>query len=297
MFPVDLLLFHKICIRRCSRPVEDFCNLLQAPTLRFREEEVRNAKENYQQTAEHDVVLPPNILHTHWIDECLDYQRDVDGKQFATDTFGPKTIREDFGWVAHEKWRVGDVVVEVENEEADHHNVARSFVVLLVVDGRTRCPNNVREQHANPTPKEEGPSSQSIDEQRSAQSCDEVENLEKAIDKGLHERICDADRVQNEFEIVRDNTDAVPLRECSDADCEEESLAVAGRGHECAPLYGFGKSLFADGGYDLAQFPLDQRTILIAASMKSGKDLASFSVTLLCYEPSILPTLAYFIPL
>lgn len=71
-----------------SRAIEDLCNFFQAATLGLREEEVGDGKEDGQQTAKHDVIVPANVLHANGVAKCRNHKRTVDGQQLASESLG-----------------------------------------------------------------------------------------------------------------------------------------------------------------------------------------------------------------
>lgn len=96
----------------CLRPIKDFGNLLQTMTLCLREEEPGDDIDCNQNAAEHNVVVPTNVVERDRIHKGQDDQRTINGQHFHRQSLCTKRIRKDFGAVAEEKWSVCNVVVE-----------------------------------------------------------------------------------------------------------------------------------------------------------------------------------------
>jgi hypothetical protein len=54
-------------------------------------------------------------------------------------------------------------------------------------------------------------------------------SLEQTVDQRLHERVCNADGVQDQRQVVANDANTVPLSEGSETDHNEEPLSVSGR--------------------------------------------------------------------
>ena len=232
---------------RCPRSIEHFRNLLQTVSLRFREQEERHHEENRQQNAEHNIVVPADVVQCDRVDEGEDDQRAVHGQQLDCETFAAERVGEDLSWVAQEERSVGDVVVEEEDEDEGDDDDACGLGAVLVEDGGAGGPDDEGDEHAGAGPDKERAAAEPVDEECGADGGAEVEDLEYAVDQGLGVWVGDADSVEDERQVVADNGNAVPLCKAADADGDEGSFAVAGGGDKSGPFGGFGFLLELDG--------------------------------------------------
>jgi hypothetical protein len=239
-----MLLFRVLPVNLSARSVKDLRDLFQAPALCLGEDHVRDGQEDNKKTTKDNIVLPAKVLHTNWVHESRNYQRAVDGQQFASDALGSKRIREDLSGVRHQERGICDIVVEVEREETHDDDVAGRLVVLLVVDSRARRPDDVGDQHPDAAPDEQGAATQTVDEEGCTKGGGEVEDLKQPVDERLVEGVGDADGVEHKREVVADNTcgrvssvakcyrglyltDSVPLGESTQTHGDKKAFAVA----------------------------------------------------------------------
>lgn len=92
--------------------VKNLRNFLKAVSLGFGEEKPGNRHNYNKETAEHNIVVPPNVIKCDRVDERQNDQRAVDRDHFYCKTFGTERVWEDLGCVAEQEWRIADVVVE-----------------------------------------------------------------------------------------------------------------------------------------------------------------------------------------
>lgn len=93
-------------------------------------------------------------------------------------------------------------VYKDEDENDDAGGVRSSHVECR----RACCPDDERYQHPDSGPEEECPSAKTIDEESSRGGGNKVENLQDAVDKSLRVGICDANCVEHQREIIRDDS-------------------------------------------------------------------------------------------
>lgn len=163
-----------------------------------------------------------------------------------------------------------DIVVEVVDEQTDHHHNAGSTGSGVGIDRRTCRPHNIGTQHADAAPEEQGPAAETIDEESGRERRAKVEDLEQPVDQGLVVGRRDADRVEHQRQVVRDHADAVPLGKHADAYHDRGPLSVAWRRHESAPPRCFRLPLLLDRLDDLGQFSRHEGCGLLAGKCLTG---------------------------
>ena len=87
----------------CIFTIKHGSDLFQTVTLGFGEEDESDGKEDTEQDAKDNVVVPTDVVESDGIDECKDDQRTVDREQFNSQTLTTESIGEDFSWVTEEE--------------------------------------------------------------------------------------------------------------------------------------------------------------------------------------------------
>lgn len=104
-------------------------------------------------------------LRTDWVDKGRNDQGTIDGQKFASEAFRSQRIWEDLRRIRHQKWSVSNVIMKEEGEEADDDNDSGGLRTCVMIDSGAGCPDDVRDEHANATPHEQGPASETIDQE------------------------------------------------------------------------------------------------------------------------------------
>lgn len=119
---------------------------------------------------------------------------------------------------------------------------------------------------------EEHSSTKAIHEHSCSHRPDQVPDLQARRDESLIINGGDTDRVEDDRQIVRDHTVSRPLRESSQANADEQAMAVARGGPQISPsgiLLGF--LLGLDGLLNLCHFEFDQRAFDVTPGVKVGQ--------------------------
>jgi len=84
------------------RAIEDLSDLLQAVSLGLREQEPRGREDDDQKDAEHDVVVPSNIIQRNRVDKGENDERAINGDHLDRKALCSQAVREDLGGVSRD---------------------------------------------------------------------------------------------------------------------------------------------------------------------------------------------------
>lgn len=115
------------------------------------------------------------------------------------------------------------------------------------------------DKHAGEGGQEEDTTTNSVDQEGSTESPEQVPNLEDTVDKELHVGVGNTDGIEDTVEVVGNETIAGPLGEESEGDDDPETLQVASLGEDGLPanVSGDGAIKF-NGCLDFLKLVLDQ---------------------------------------
>lgn len=182
--------------------------------------------------------------------------------------------------------RLTYVVVEEEREQANDHDNSSGATSSLGVDSRARCPHDIRHEHANTAPCEQGAPTEAVNEESRTQGCPKIEDLKQAIDQSLHERVRNSHGVEYQRQVVAHDSNAVPLGECPETNDDEEPLSVALSSDQCAPACSLRLLLFLYGIVDLSHLAEHKRAGAVSRCMVSCENVEGFLGPIICDEPS-----------
>ena len=146
--------------------IEHRRNFLQRVSLCLREEEPRNSKDHSIKAAKKDIVMPSNVFQRDRIDKGQYNQRSVDTQQIDSNTLAACRVGEYFRGIAQQQRRVGDVVVEVEDEDKANDCVAQGGVLRLLEKRGADRPDDEGYQHADRRPQKKSSPAEIVDEKR-----------------------------------------------------------------------------------------------------------------------------------
>ncbi|KAG7835823.1 hypothetical protein KL942_004993 [Ogataea angusta] len=254
--------------------------------LGFRVEHIGVDHESTENTAEHDVITPANAVHGDRVAERRNQQSTVHSHQLNSDALGTQMVREDLRRIRQQQRRVRNVIVEVIDEDEPENGTAVLFGAGLGKFRRASRPDDVRDQHANAREQKQRSAAESVHHEGACHRSHEIEDLQQTIDQRLHVGRGDADGVENEREVVRDNGDSVPLRADTDAERDVRSSPVSGRLHKVQPSGLGGLFLHVERLDDLCHLDVDQRQRVVAVGVVFDKNAAGLGNSSLGHEPS-----------
>lgn len=116
------------------------------------------------------------------------------------------------------------------------------------------------DQHAKVTSQEQLPPTDLLNEHRRGDSHAKVEDLQDTVDEGLGACGLDADGLEDDVDVVRDEAVAGPLREHAETDDDAHAAPVAGGAEECPPgdfaEFAFERDGFADFAVLVLRVPI-----------------------------------------
>lgn len=287
-------------------PIKDESNLFQRVALGLGEQEPHNDEHDEQQDAKDNVVVPADVLHADRVDELTNDETARVEVEFEGQTFGAQGVGEDFGRIlsiaivsdeykqgrarklntySKQQWCVGNVVVKVVKEEADHHHDTSRRTTRLGIDRRARSPDDIGHQHAGRRPQEQEASAESINQEGSRQRSAKVEDLQHAVDERLVKGAGDANRGEDLAEVVGHNGDTVPLRKEADANGNGHALPVSGSREQGAPGRQGRFLLHVNRLNHLGQLTRNQLTFR-GRVVDPVEKFGSILNTVLCHEPT-----------
>jgi hypothetical protein len=98
---------------------------------------------------------------------------------------------------------------------------------LLLILGRKGSPDYESDQHADGGREKHEPPAKAVDEGGGAASNGKIENLESSIDEILRSGVGDADAVEHESKIRRDELVTTPLDDEAKDGNDEQSMTVS----------------------------------------------------------------------
>lgn len=196
-------------VRRGHRSVKYLRDLLKRVALRLREEEPSDGEGEDVEAAEEGVVVPPDIVERDRVDKGQDDERPIHREQLHRQALAAQRVGEYLRRIAKQERRVGNIVVEVEEEDKGDDGAAQGGGFDAVEDGGAGRPDDEGDEHANAGPEKQRAAAEAVHEQGCARCDGEVEDLKQAVDQGLRVGIRDADGVEDEGEIVRHDSDAL----------------------------------------------------------------------------------------
>lgn len=153
-----------------------------------------------------------------------------------------------------------DVLIRgVEQEDERNDGVGGVRVVSLGEESRANSLKNEEDKHAGHRGQEEDTTTNSVDQERSTKSPEQIPNLEDTIDEELDGGIGDTDSVEDAVEVVGNETVTRPLREEGEGEDDPETLQVASLGEDGLPAnVGSNGAIELNSSLDFLKFILDE---------------------------------------
>ena len=234
-----------------------------------------------------NVILPSELAKSDRVDILIEDEGERDRKVEDRETLGAELIRENLDSIGDDKRRKGDIIRSVEQENPRNDSTTSSGTLLLGIQSRTDGLKDEEQQHSSRRSQEEYPPPDLVNKERSADSPEEIPNLEDTVDEELGEGVFDTDGFENLVEVVRNQPVSGPLREEGETDDDPHTTTVSRSSEERLPSNGvLDRTIHLDSGLDLLILVLDKRILVIPIGMVISQNLERLLVPLLMNQPT-----------
>jgi hypothetical protein len=189
--------------QNCLVSIEVLANLLKRSVAGFDVELPDDEELEGEPAAVDDVVLPLDGLEGNGVDVVVEEESEIDAQEHDSHTLGTDVVRQNLNRVSDQETREGDVVEDVVDEDESHDRVCSSVSCSNLEAGRTDSLDNESAHHTSGRDQEKSATADLVDKETLSDSDDHVDNLQDAVDDKLSVGVGDANLVENESEVVR----------------------------------------------------------------------------------------------
>jgi len=251
------------------------CNLLERGVLGLDVEEVDDGQLDSEPAAVDDVVLPLDGVEGDGVDVLVEEEGNVDHEEDDGHALGADVVGQDLDRVADQQAGPGQVVEDVVDEDHGDDTLACARVALDLRGPGQRSPDDKGQEHAGGGDEEEGAASDAVDEETLADGDDHVDDLEDTVDDELGLGVGDADLLEDNVDVVRDETVAGPLGEKTDGEQDDQTVTVALGLDQFHPAVTLEFGLELESVLDLLHLEQDNFILHVTVGVNVGKNLVS----------------------
>jgi len=281
------LLGSSVTTDKSGLTVEVLGNLLKGSVLGLDVIEPDNGKLNSEPDAVDDVILPGNAVEGDWVDVLVEEESNVDHQEHESHTLGTNVVWKNLAGVTDEKTRPGHVVESVVDEDHGNDTLGGTTVVVVVgEDGRADGPDDKTSEHTTGRDQKKSAATDLVNEEALTNGDDGVTDLEDTVDDELSVGVGDTDLVEDNVDVVRDETVTRPLGEETSSQENDQTVAVTWGADKLLPAVTLELLLHLEGVLDLLKFEKNDLIVEVTVGVDVGKNLVSTLLVALADVPS-----------
>lgn len=247
--------------------------------------EVDNDQLNTNPDTVENVVFPAKVVKTNGVDLLVENQSDLNKQVHQHETLGADVEWKNLDGVGNQKTGPGEVVSGGVDENHSNDGLSGSWVAVDSELSRAHRPNSERNKHTTSGSKEKRTTTKLVYSKGHTERNEPVVDRQTTVDLELSILAGDTDGVEDNSEVVRNQSVTGPLREQTSSHQQEKTMPVTLGGNKLTPSAGCDGLFEGNSLSDLGVLELNERILFVTIGVVLGENLEGGLWLVLGHEP------------